>query len=156
MFRAIALLGLAGALAACDFVVQKAEERAAAEIGNAAADLGGVAANFSVNVGSELLKNGKIDLGGVGLVPGGKITGLNMSGGANGPTITATFTAPTSPEEVKAYFLKEFAAKQIAVQEAAQTISGVTREGNSFKIDLGAAASGTQGTIRIDPGSSQR
>ena len=80
------------------------------------------------------------------------MTGLNMGVGANGPTINATFTAPTSPEEVRAYFLREFQAKQIALQQAAQTISGVTRNGAAFRIELGAAGTGTEGTIRIDPG----
>jgi hypothetical protein len=156
MFRALALVGLAGALAACDFVVQKAEERAAAEIGNAAGGLGNAAMNLDLKLPAELLNSGKFEISGVPMVPGGTITGMKVDAGGQGaPRIDLSFTAPTSPAEVKNYFVEQFRAQGIAADLAADVLTGTTREGQAFTMRFSPEGSGTSGTIRLGPGGPQ-
>jgi hypothetical protein len=152
MFRALALLGLAGSLAACDFVVQKAEERAAAEIGNRAADLGDVAMNLDVKLPAELLNRGKFEISGVPMMPGATITDMRVNAGGQGePRVDVSFSAPTSPAEVKNYFVEQFRAQGIAASLAADVLTGTTREGQAFTMRFAPEGMGTKGTIRLDP-----
>ncbi len=152
MFRALAMLGLAGSLAACDFVVQKAEQRAAAEVGNAAVELGGAAMNLNVKLPAEILNQGKFEISGVPMVPGGTITGMKVDAGSEGaPRIDLSFTAPRSPAEVKNYFVEQFRAQGIAASLAADVLTGTTREGQAFSMRFVPEGTGTSGTIRISP-----
>lgn len=153
MLRFVALLGLAGALAACDFVVQKAEERAAAEIGNAAAGLADVAMNVNVNLPAELLNNGKFEISGVPMIAGGTITGMNVNAaGEGGPRVKLDFTAPTSPAEVKSYFVEQFRAQGVTASLAADVLTGTTKEGEAFTMRFAPEGTGTRGTLEVTPG----
>lgn len=157
MVRAFALLGLAGALAACDFVVQKAEERAAAEIGNAAADLGNAAMNLNVKLPAELLNRGKFEISGVPMIPGATITGMKVDAGGQGaPRVDVAFTAPASPAEVRNYFVEQFRAQGVAANLAADVLAGTTRDGQAFAMRFAPEGNGTSGTIRLDPSGTAR
>lgn len=152
MLRAIVLLGLAGALGACDFVVQKAEERATAEIVNAAGDLGNVAMNFDLKLPTEFLKNGKVEIAGVPMVAGGTVTGVKIdSGGAGAPKVNLSFNAPTSPEQVKSYFIEQFRQQSVEAAQVADAIQGVTKDGSAFTMRFAPAGTGTSGTIELNP-----
>jgi hypothetical protein len=152
MLRAIALIGLAGALAGCDFVVQKAEERAGAEIANAAGSLGEAAVKFDLKLPPELLQNGKMEIAGVPMVAGGTITGVKVdSGGAGEPKINLSFNAPTSPEQVKSYFLDQFRQQSVEAALVADAIQGVTKDGSAFTMRFAPEGTGTSGTIELNP-----
>ena len=157
MFRAITLIGIGLTLGACDFVVQKAEERAAAELGNAAAELGNaagelgnVAMNFDLDLPTELLSNGKFEISGVPMIPGGKITNVKVSAGQSAPTVNLAFTAPTSPEQVKNYFVEQFRAQGVTASMAADVLTGTTKEGQPFTMRFAPEGSGTSGTIELN------
>jgi hypothetical protein len=153
MYRLFALVGLAGALASCDFIAQKAEERAAAEIGNAAAGLGNVATNLDLKLPAELLNSGKFEISGVPMVPGGTITGMKVDADGQGaPRVDLSFTAPTSPTEVQNYFVEQFREQGIAADVAADLLTGTTREGQAFTMRFSPEGSGTSGTIRLGSG----
>lgn len=157
MLRIFALVGLAGALAACDLIVQQAEQRAAAEIGNAAADIGNMAMNLDLKLPPELLAKGKFEIGGVPMIDGGSITRIRTAAGGDGaPIVTLDFAAPVTPDAVRSYFLDQFRAQGIAAAIAADVLTGTTRDGTAFEMRFAPEGNGTSGTIRLDPEAGRR
>ena len=150
MLRAIAMLGLAGALAGCDFVVQKAEDRATAEIVNAAGDIANV--SFDLKMPAEFLNKGKVEIAGVPMIAGGTVTGVKVDASGTGePKINLSFNAPTSPEQVKTYFIEQFRQQSVEAALVADAIQGVTRDGSAFTMRFAPAGAGTSGTIEVNP-----
>jgi hypothetical protein len=148
MLRAIALLGLAGALGACDFVVQKAEERATAEIVNAAGDIANVTVDLKLP--TDFLNNGKVEIAGVPMVAGGTVTGVKIDAGGAEPKINLSFNAPSSPEAVKSYFIEQFRQQSVEAALVADAIQGVTKDGSAFTMRFAPAGTGTNGTIELN------
>lgn len=151
-FRVIGLLGLAASLAGCDIVVPKAEERAASELGNAAAQLGEVAMNLTVDLPPEAMRNSRFEIGGVPMIEGGAITGVTLDAAGDGaPRINLAFTAPTTPEQVRSYFVEQFRAQGVAATLIADALTGRTPDGTAFAMRFLPQGTGTAGTIAIDP-----
>jgi hypothetical protein len=105
--------------------------------------------NGSVKLPEGVMHNGEFDIDGVKMIPSGKVTGVSVFAADKGSDVDIAFSAPASPDQVRAYFLDQFKQKGASVAQAGDAITGKTRDGSEFTIDVGAAASGSQGKITV-------
>jgi hypothetical protein len=96
-----------------------------------------------------VVQNGHFDIDGVKMIPGGTIHGFNIDAGDKGALVRLAFDAPKSPQEVRTYFVGQFKQRGDEVSEAGNAISGKTKDGESFVINVEPSSAGTSGTIRI-------
>jgi hypothetical protein len=144
MLRTLALLGMAGALAGCDLIVQAAEDRAAAEVEN-------MASNLSLDLPGDV-KAMALETLGVPMIAGATVTGVNVkANGLGAPTINLAFNAPVAPDDVKTYFVDQFRQQGIAANLAADALTGTAANGAAFTMRFKPQGGGTSGTIEIDP-----
>ena len=94
-----------------------------------------------------VLAKGQFDIDGVKMIPGATLHGFNMDAGDKGATIHVAFDAPKPPNEVRAYFLDQFKEKGDEASQSGNTISGKTKDGDTFVINVEPAAGGSAGTI---------
>ena len=106
-------------------------------------------ASGSVKLPEGTFKNGDFDIDGVKMIPGGKITGVSVFAADKGANVNLAFSAPASPDQVRAYFLDQFKLKGVQAAAAGDSVSGKTKDGEAFVISVGPAAQGSQGKIAI-------
>ena len=102
-----------------------------------------------VKVPSGFMHKGDFDIDGVKLMPGSSMTGFSVFARDKGSTVNMSFTAPGSPNEVRSYFVDQFKQKGVEAALAGDAVSGKTKDGSPFTIQVGPAASGSQGKIVI-------
>jgi len=103
----------------------------------------------SVKLPEGVMHNGNFDIDGVKMVPGGKITGVSVFAADKGSNVDIAFSASTPPDQTRAYFLDQFKQKGAQVALAGNAITGKTKDGDAFTINVGPAAQGSQGMIAI-------
>ena len=140
-------------LAACD-VHSKRPADADENVTIKADESGHVAFNLpfaegQVKVPAGMMHNGDVDIDGVKLMPGSKMTGFSVFAGDKGSTVHLAFTSPARPDEVRNYFADQFGKKGRQVALAGDAVTGKTRDGSAFVIRVTPAANGSQGTIEI-------
>jgi hypothetical protein len=59
------------------------------------------------------------------------------------------FTAPSSPDQVRSYFVDQFKRQGVDAAISGDAISGKSKDGSPFTIQVSQAASGSQGKIMI-------
>jgi hypothetical protein len=149
MNRAVFLI-LAALLAGCEVHSKRADDNVTIN----ASDSGQVDFNLpfvkgSVKLPEGAMRNGEFDIDGVKMYPGGKITGVSVFAKDKGATVTMAFNAPAAPDQVRAYFVDQFKKKGAKASLVGDSISGTTRDGDPFVIQVGTAAQGSQGKIEI-------
>ena len=102
-----------------------------------------------VQIPGGLMHNGNFDIDGVKLMPGSQVTGVNVDAHDDGAVVNVAFTAPASPDAVRSYFVDGFKQKGIEASVAGDSVSGKTKDGSPFTIQVASAASGSKGTIVI-------
>lgn len=112
---------------------------------NINADLPGI---NGLDIGSDF------DIDGVKLYPGAKITSINITADearAKGQQGVVNFglTAPAAPDVVLAWYAKAFADKGLTTTTKGRMLSGTTKDGNAFAIELAPAGTGSKGKVRI-------
>lgn len=146
-----ALLLLLPALAACH--VQGKDSAASGDNVTINADGNGKVAfdlpfaKGEVKLPAAMMTKGNIDIDGVKLMPGSKLTGFSLNGGDKDSTVHMSFTAPQPPDAVRAYFLDQFRQKGLSAKATADGVNGTSRDGGAVVIRVSAAGSGSQGTI---------
>jgi len=105
--------------------------------------------NGNVKLPEGALHNGELDIDGVKMVPGGKITGFSVMAGDKNSTVNIAFRAPGSPDEVRAYFVDQFKQKGVTATQSGDAVSGKAKDGEAFLIRVQPAAEGSTGTIAI-------
>jgi hypothetical protein len=113
---------------------------------------GGIAAKVDVPGGIE--KGGKFDIAGVGLFPGAKVGSVKVNAGAAAKAQKATvefgFSAPGDAAAVADWYQREFDARGTAVTRRGESVSGTTKDGDSFTIAMEPAGTGTsRGLVTI-------
>lgn len=98
--------------------------------------------------------NSDFDIDGVKLYPGAKITSLNINADSGKPDgqqgqVEFGLTAPAAPATVLDWYAKAFSAKGIATTTKGGSLTGKTKDGEAFAIDLAPEGSGSKGTVRI-------
>jgi hypothetical protein len=104
-------------------------------------------AQGQLKVPSGFMHNGNIDIDGVKLPPGSSVTGFNMDAHDRGATINMNFTAPASPDEVRSYFVDQFKKQGAEAAIAGDAVTGKSKDGSPFTIQVSQAGSGSQGKI---------
>src|SRR5438874_12108865 len=102
-----------------------------------------------VKVPSGFMHKGDFDIDGVKLMPGSQVTGFSVFAKHKGSTVNMAFTASASPDAVRSYFVDQFKQKGVEVALAGDAVSGKTKDGSPFTIQVGPAATGSNGTIVI-------
>jgi hypothetical protein len=59
------------------------------------------------------------------------------------------FTAPASPDEVRRYFVDQFKKQGVDAAIAGDAVTGESKDGSPFTIQVSQAGSGSQGKIVI-------
>jgi hypothetical protein len=106
-------------------------------------------ASGQVKLPEGTMSHGDLDIDGVKMIPGATITGFSVFAQDKGATVHFAFKAPTSPENVRAYFVEQFKAKGVEAAASGSAVSGKTKDGNPFVINVEPAAQGSTGTIAI-------
>jgi hypothetical protein len=102
-----------------------------------------------VKVPSGFMHNGNFDIDGVKLMPGSQVAGFSVFAADKGSTVNMTFTAPAPPDGVRSYFVDQFRKQGVEAAIAGDSVSGKSKDGSPFTIQVGPAASGSQGKIVI-------
>lgn len=115
---------------------------------------GQVAFNFpfaagQVKIPASMMQKGQFDIDGVRMIPGGSLTGFNVDAGDNGSNVNIAFKSPVSPQDTRAYFLDQFQKKGVQATAAGDAITGKSKDGDNFVINIASAATGSTGTIHI-------
>jgi hypothetical protein len=96
-----------------------------------------------------MMHNGNIDIDGVKLMPGSSVTGFSVLAGDRGANVTMTFAAPASPDAVRSYYADQFKKQGVEVAIAGNSVTGKSKDGNPFTIEVNPGANGSQGKIDI-------
>jgi hypothetical protein len=107
-------------------------------------------AKGQVKVPSGWMHNGNFDIDGVKLMPGSQVTGFSLDAHDKASVVNMSFTAPASPDAVRAYFLDQFKKKGRDVAVAGDSVTGKSKDGSPFTIQVSPAGSGSNGMIRIE------
>jgi hypothetical protein len=92
---------------------------------------------------------GNFDIDGVKLMPGSQVTGVSVDAHDNGAVVNVAFTAPAPPGDVRSYFVDQFKKQGVEAALAGDSVSGKSKDGSPFAIQVGPAASGSEGKIVI-------
>lgn len=99
------------------------------------------------------LKLGKadVDIGGVKLYPGTRVTGVDVAGqeGRSEGGMIVKFDSDAAPSAIQTYYLNAFREKGLSAAAKGSGVSGRDEDGRPFHIDLNAQGTGTRGTIRF-------
>lgn len=142
-------------LAACEADVALPSKDGGAVQMNADAD-GRVAFNLpfakgEIKLPAAMMAEGKLNLDGVQLPEGAKMSGFNLDAKEGQPAkVNLSFTAPMAPEAVKTYFLQQFREQGVEARMVADAIQGTTKEGTEFALRFTPDGNGTRGNIVID------
>jgi hypothetical protein len=102
-----------------------------------------------VKLPTGMMHNGNFDIDGVKLMPGSSVTGFSLDAHHEGATVNMTFNAPASPDEVRSYFVDQFKQKGVEASLAGDAVTGKSKDGSAFVIQVSPAASGSSGKIQI-------
>lgn len=148
-----ALVLLLPLLAGCD-IHSKNPSKSDGNVMINADDSGQVSFNFpfvkgSVKFPESMIHNGNMVINGVPMIPGGKMSGFHLDTANHASVVTMNFTAPQSPDEVRSYFVDQFKKQGVDVSTAGDTVTGKSKDGSPFTIELGPAGTGSQGKINV-------
>jgi hypothetical protein len=106
-------------------------------------------AQGQVKVPVSMMHKGSFDIDGVKLMPGSQVTGFNVEAHNQAATVDMSFNAPAAPDAVRSYFLDQFKQKGVEAALAGNSVTGKSKDGSDFTIEVGPAPSGSQGKIVI-------
>ena len=106
-------------------------------------------AQGQVKLPANFMHEGDVDIDGVKLMPGSAMSGFSMDAGDKKATVNIAFTASASPDQVRAYYLDQFKKQGVEAALAGDAISGRSRDGDAFMIEVTPAPNGSQGKIVI-------
>jgi hypothetical protein len=142
---------------------QKAEKeqrftmKADGETGEIAMDYAeGVGASLRLppEIVREMGAGSKVDLGGVGLYPGARVTRLEVAGSEEksrkNNSVDIVFTAPDSPAKVADWYVAAFQEKGHQARREGNRVFATTSEGSEVMVDLKATGATSRGIIKVE------
>lgn len=140
--------------AACDVQTKNpANENEKVEI--KADDNGQVAFNLPFAKGNlklpdGVMHEGDVDIDGVKLMPGSKVTGFSALAEKDDQAIVdIAFSSPKTPAEVRGYFAGEFAKKGMTAAVEGDAVKTTTKDGADVTIAVSPDGTGSKGKITI-------
>jgi hypothetical protein len=105
--------------------------------------------NGQLKLPSGFMSNGNFDIDGVKLMPGSQVTGFNVLAADKGSTVNLAFTAPAAPDAVRSYYVDQFKTRGLEASVAGDSVTGKSKDGSPFSIQVSAAGTGSKGTIVV-------
>ena len=97
-----------------------------------------------------VMHNGDVDIDGVKLMPGSKVTGFSvMAGDGKDDRVDIGYNAPKPPQAVSAYFIGEFARTGATAEMQGNAVVAPTKEGNKVTITVEPDGAGTKGMVSL-------
>jgi len=118
------------------------------EDGNVSFDLPFV--KGQVKLPASAMARSDFDIDGVKMYPGATINSFHVEATDGSSQVELGFKAPDAADKVRAYFVDGFREKGVDATASGNGISGTSKDGDKFVIDIAPAGSGSQGTIRIN------
>lgn len=106
-------------------------------------------AKGQVKLPEGFIHEGDMDIDGVKLMPGSKMTGFNLDSRNDVSNVELAFTSPAPPEQVRAYYIDQFKQKGIEASISGDAVTGKSKDGKPFRIEISPAASGSQGKLVV-------
>ena len=106
-------------------------------------------AQGQLKIPGNFMHNGNVDIDGVKLPPGSSVNGFSMDAHDHGATVNIGFTAPGAPADVRSYFADEFKKQGAEAAISGDSVTGKSKDGSPFTIQVSQAGSGSQGKIVI-------
>ena len=106
-------------------------------------------AQGQVKLPGGFMHNGDFDIDGVKLMPGSQVTGFNLDSHNDVTNVDMSFTAPASPDQVRSYFVEQFSKAGAEARIAGDSVTGKSKDGSPFTIQVSPAGSGSQGKITV-------
>jgi len=107
-------------------------------------------AQGQVKLPQGMMNHGDVDIDGVKLMPGSKVTGFNLDAShGSGANIDMSFTAPAAPDAVTAYYADQFKQKGVQAAVSGNEVIGKSKDGSPFAIRVSPAPGGSQGKIEL-------
>jgi len=106
-------------------------------------------AQGQVKLPGGFMHNGDFDIDGVKLMPGSQVTGFNLDSHNEVTNVDMSFTAPASPDQVRSYFVEQFSKAGAEARIAGDSVTGKSKDGSPFTIQVSPAGSGSQGKITV-------
>ena len=107
-------------------------------------------AKGQVKLPESFMHEGDVDIDGVKLMPGSKVTNFNLDSHNNVTKVDMSFSAPASPDQVRAYFVDQFRKRGVDAAVSGDTVTGKSKDGNPFTIQVTPAGGGSQGKIVVE------
>ena len=95
------------------------------------------------------MNKGDVDIDGVKLMPGSHVTGFNLDSHNDITNVDLSFTAPAPADEVRAYFIDQFKKQGVKAAISGDAVTGKSKDGKPFRIEIASAASGSQGKLVV-------
>lgn len=149
----LALFAIVPLLAGCN-VHHKSADRDDESVNIQADENGQVSFDLPIMKGSvklpeSMMHSGDFDIDGVKLMPGSKVTGFSVDARDEGSNVVLAFKSPASPDDVRSYYIDHFKDKGVEAAMAGDSVTGTSKDGAKFAIDVGAADGGSAGKITI-------
>jgi hypothetical protein len=150
MLTALALL------AACDRKEDAPVEiRSAEKPGQSRLKIDADGFKADVNLPLAAMISDKMEIDGVKLFPGSKITGVDIDAkGQEDGRVTMRFEAPAPRDKVADWFRTQFAEQKFQARQTSGGFAGTSADGNWYTLDLKQGGGGTAGEFRL--GKAQR
>jgi hypothetical protein len=96
------------------------------------------------------LSGDDVDMNGVHLYPGSKVTAMNVDAKKNSGAVHIGFDSPADPQTVRGWFRQKLTAANFTVRDDANGLSGKTNDGKPFSMTLAHAGAGhTKGDLTV-------
>jgi len=154
MSRYLLLIALPLA-AACDIQAKNPANENGEKVAIEADDKGQVAfdlpfAKGNIKLPNGMMNHGEVDIDGVKLMPGSKVTGFSvLSEKDEQATVDIAFANPKAPAEVRGYFASEFAKQGVTATVEGDAVKATTKDGEDVTISVTPDGMGSAGKIRI-------
>lgn len=106
-------------------------------------------AKGDIKLPAAMMHNGQFDIDGVKMIPGGSMTGFHLDSKDGVSNVNMDFTAPQTPDAVRAYFVDQFRKQGVQAALSGDAVTGKSKDGTPFTIRVTPGASGSQGSIVI-------
>ena len=107
-------------------------------------------AEGKLKIPGNFMHEGDVDIDGVKLMPGSSLTGFNLDSHNDVSNVDMSFTSTASPDEVRSYYVDQFKKQGVEAAIAGDAVTGKSKDGDPFTIQVGPAATGSQGKIVIE------
>ena len=156
MYARLTMVTALALLAACDRKEgDPVEIRTAEKPGQSRLKIEADGFKADVNLPMVNMMSDKMEIDGVKLFPGSKITGVDIDAkGTEDGRVTMRFQSPAPREKVVDWFRTQLAEQKFEARQTSGGFAGTSAEGNWYTLDLKEGEGGTAGEFRL--GKSQR